>query len=799
MIRAVIAVSLSLAASTGVAGVNELTALGPEGGRILDVEFHRATPGLAYMIAPPGFFRSTDGGSSWQLTKRDPGNFGQSGEIALDPTDSQRVYVAAGEQIHVSNDGGLTFTASLLPNRQGRVIRIECGSDGVIYAPDGAKMYRSQDRGQTWQPLGAFPQAADFVHAIAVDPTDSRVVYVSLFGYGIVVSRDSGATWQLASTNTAIQQTMHIEVDRTNPLRLWAATFTGVYRSDNAGTDWTEVLDSFSSSRLEIDPVNPQAVYATLPGGTLMRTVNGGTNWVEVSQRFGNAALPGLAIHPTQPERMIVYSDGIWVSSDAGANWTRGNAGVIATGIRRIARVRGTSSTYLATMESGIYRLQSDHTVHAVDNARLAASSSIASLLIQDLAVTSSVTLDTLVAIVGGAELARSVDGGSNWTNVNLPDPGVQLTSLAFSAGSPATLYVGTTQGVLSSVDLGDNWTPRNAGLPVLSAAQRLASTSDPQVLYAIVGEFASGNARLFRTTNGGQSWAATALPTGIITGIGVHPLDPQTVYVGHDENLSRTTDGGATWTRVNADNDRDWYTDIAVGPNDLSVIYASARTRVMRSTDGGATWERLVVTQTFYDSPTAVAADPFQENAVIVGSEGLGLRHLTIRPDLQLTLTAPVSLPANTIGTFTLQLRNLGPYHARSVQVVAQFAGATNVSATMPAGSCAVGGPQVVCSIERFTAGSTAIVTLTASSNAQFSLQAAVHATEADLDISNDFVSAQVAVGVVASPPPSSGGGGGGGGGGAISLLMLIALAALGKTSSVQAHHVLTLCRRQL
>jgi hypothetical protein len=171
MIRAAFAVSLSLAASTGVAGVNELTPLGPEGGHIIDVEFHRATPGLVYLIAPPGFFRSTDGGSSWQLTKPDPGNFEAGGEIAVDPSDSQRVYVAAGDEILVSNDGGLTFSSSLLPNRQGFVIRIECGPDGTVYAPDGAKMYRSQDRGQTWQQVGAFPQTFDWAHALAVDPT----------------------------------------------------------------------------------------------------------------------------------------------------------------------------------------------------------------------------------------------------------------------------------------------------------------------------------------------------------------------------------------------------------------------------------------------------------------------------------------------------------------------------------------------------------------------------------------------------------------------------------------------------
>lgn len=173
IIRGTIAVIFSLAASTAIAGINELTALGPEGGEIIDVEFHRAEPGVVYMAAPPGFFRSTDGGSSWQLTRSDFFNSNFVYDIAVDPTDSQRVYLAAGEGVFVSQDGGSTFSRAVLPNRQGLLIRIECGPDGVVYAPDGARMYRSQDRGQTWQQGGSYPQPHDFTHALAVNPTDS--------------------------------------------------------------------------------------------------------------------------------------------------------------------------------------------------------------------------------------------------------------------------------------------------------------------------------------------------------------------------------------------------------------------------------------------------------------------------------------------------------------------------------------------------------------------------------------------------------------------------------------------------
>ena len=141
------------------------------------------------------------------------------------------------------------------------------------------------------------------------------------------MSQDSGATWALVSANTAIRETMHVQIDGTNPLRLWAGTVSGVYSSDNAGADWTQALAEFTP-RVEIDPLNSQLVYAMpSPAGTLMRTNDGGANWSALPQHFGNGSIAGLAIYPAEPERMIAYSDGIWLSSDAGALWTRGKHG----------------------------------------------------------------------------------------------------------------------------------------------------------------------------------------------------------------------------------------------------------------------------------------------------------------------------------------------------------------------------------------------------------------------------------------------------------------------------------------
>ena len=275
-------------------------------------------------------------------------------------------------------------------------------------------------------------------------------------------------------------------------------------------------------------------------------------------------------------------------------------------------------------MHSGVQRLDDQNIPRAVDNAWLGVLSTPSNIEIVDLAVTATATLDALVTIFAVNQFARSIDGGARWERIDGSVASSPPLSLTFSPGAPGVLYVGTTEGVFSSVDLGDTWTLRSTGLPDGIFIERLVSTSDPAVIYAM-GVDSSGSGRLFRTTNLARSWEATAVPAGFINGFAVHPSDPQTVYVGHDQSLSRTTDGGATWTRLTAGVDADRYSDVAFDPRDTRVVYASANQRVLRSTDGGTTWERLVVTQNFYTSSTAVAIDPLSRTPRSSAASGWG------------------------------------------------------------------------------------------------------------------------------------------------------------------------------
>lgn len=212
---------------------------------------------------------------------------------------------------------------------------------------------------------------------------------------------------------------------------------------------------------------------------------------------------------------------------------------------------------------------------------------------------------------------------GLHWRNIG-PE-GNRFSAAAGIPGDPLTYYVGAASGgVWKTTDGGTNWRSLFDDQIVQSIGSIAVARSDRNVVWVGTGEgkirsHISVGQGVYKSTDAGETWTLTGLEkTARVPRIVVHPQDPNTVLacaLGHaygpqqERGVYRTTDGGATWTRVLFVDENTGCSDIAMDPSNPRVLFAGmwqleihtyGRTSggpgsgLFVSRDGGATWTRL-------------------------------------------------------------------------------------------------------------------------------------------------------------------------------------------------------------
>ena len=568
-----------------------------------------------------GVYRSTDAGRTWKHVGLAPTQ--HIARIVVHPKDPDTVLVAA---------------------------------QGALYSPSPERgVFKSTDGGATWKKV-LFVNDKTGAAELSIDATNPRILYAAMWehgrlpwqvisggpGSGLYKSTDSGETWEkLTEGLPAEMGKIAIAVSPSSPETVFALIESdsakderGLYVSTNAGKKWTQVTSdprliqrAWYYTELFVDPQDVRTLYVL--SAPALRSTDGGKTWRTLSGTHGD--FHDMWINPHNPRNFVIANDGgADITFDAGKSWSG-------------QETQPTAQFYRVNVDNRfpyrIYGGQQDNTSVVIASRELGSG---------------GITTASWKASAGGesAFLAfdpdnpRFVMGGSYQGTIEIIDTeatagtnvmaapiqylGMDAKDMKYrfnwnapivrSRHEPTTYYHGA-QVLLKTTDMGRTWTAmspdltRNEkskqgtpGVPYTNEA--VGAENYGTLAYVVESPHEKGviwagsdDGLVQLTRDGGATWA-NVTPKGLaeclVNAIEVSPFDKATAYLAttrykfndHAPGLYKTTDYGATWTKIDRGIPANAFTRV-VREDDVrrDLLFAGTELGLFLSWNGGRDW----------------------------------------------------------------------------------------------------------------------------------------------------------------------------------------------------------------
>ena len=317
-------------------GVVDLCSDPGDPGTLYAVLYHPASgSGDSAIEATSDIVKSGDGGSTWTalastgLPEKARGRLG----IAVAPgTAGRRLYAILEQGFFRSDDGGTTWQQStkdprVTGNEYFSRVFVDTRNPDVLYVAQ-TSMYRSTDGGKTFEAFAGAPSGDDF-HVAWIDPRDPARM---IFGVdqGAIVTVDAGKTWS-SWYNQPSGQFYHISTDNLFPYRAYAAQQDSGTAGVLSRSDYGEILlqDWFSMGGFEYafitpDPAHPNLVYSGGWYGSVVR-YDKSTGQIatvfERGQKYRASQMPPLVFSPQDASTLYLGMQFVLKTVDGGKSW----------------------------------------------------------------------------------------------------------------------------------------------------------------------------------------------------------------------------------------------------------------------------------------------------------------------------------------------------------------------------------------------------------------------------------------------------------------------------------------------
>lgn len=639
----------SLGGGARKAAATAWTPAGPRniGGRMTDIVADPANPSVVWAgAASGGVWKSTDAGATWAPVFDGYGSL-SVGALAMSPADPAVVYAGTGE----ANPGG--------------------GS--VAYGGDG--VWKTTDGGATWAQLGLVESR--YIGRIVIDPADPSRLFVAATGdlfsksaeRGVYRSTDAGASWSLVHFVSDSTGCIDLAIDPANPSRIFAAMWerirqpstrryggvtSGIWRSEDGGDTWTLLTNGLPAAAtrpgrigIAVAPSSPATVYAIYADEVgefagFYRSTDSGASW---ARRIDTDLVNGnfystygwwfgrIWIHPANAQ--IVWADGVelYKTTNGGDAWTNANGIMHADQHAQWIQPSNPNMMWRGN-DGGMYRSTDGGTswthVVTIPNSQF---------------YTCEAHVSQPLRAHGGLQdngtWRAPIAGGLDWEELPVGGDGFFVN---VDINTTSRIYAEYQYGALRrSTNGGSNFSSATSGISGLDRKNwNTPVVMDPSSFGAPQTTLYYGANRLYRSTNSAASWSAASgdlsdgapgtngVTYGTITTIALAPSSAQTIYVGTDDaNVWVTTNGGASWTKIDGALPERWVTRVAVHPVDPAVAYATLSgfreddplAHVFRTTDRGTTWSDI--SGDLPDAPANdIIVDPVETSRLYVATD---------------------------------------------------------------------------------------------------------------------------------------------------------------------------------
>jgi len=231
----------------------------------------------------------------------------------------------------------------------------------------GGGVWKTEDAGITWTPVGDGQFATGSIGSIDVAPSNPNHVWVGtgsaairsnvIIGRGVYKSLDAGKTWQFMGLKNS-GQIGGIKVHPYNTNTVWLAALgspfgpndeRGIFKTTDGGKTWKKTLfvnNETGGRDIEVDWENPDILYAAMykgfrkgwdiisggpaSEGGIYKSTDGGETWKKITAGLPDDLIGKIDIDIARSNPKVLYAmvealgpkGGLYRSDNAGESWT---------------------------------------------------------------------------------------------------------------------------------------------------------------------------------------------------------------------------------------------------------------------------------------------------------------------------------------------------------------------------------------------------------------------------------------------------------------------------------------------